>query len=386
MSTPTPRQMIDTLIGFDTTSRESNLELIHHVRDYLAGHGVESVLIHDDTGAKANLFATVGPDIDGGIVLSGHTDVVPVDGQDWFTDPFRVREADGRLYGRGTSDMKSFIAIALALVPEFLAAGLKKPVHFAFSYDEEIGCLGAKGLVSHIQGMTTKPRAVIVGEPSDMSVVNAHKTVTAVDTVIRGHEAHSSQSHAGISAVAYAGEFLHALNQMARKHRDEGPYNERFIPPFTSITPGTVRGGTARNIIAKDAKINWDIRAIPGVDVEEIVAELGAQMAPLVAEMQGFDPTCGIETRIINNVPALMADEGSDVEALVLALAGSNQTYAVAYGTEGGMFQQGGVPTVICGPGNIAQAHKPDEFIELSQVEACTGFMRRLADYLADAA
>ncbi len=386
MSTPTPRDMIDTLIGFDTTSRESNLELIHHVRDYLADHGIESVLIHDDTGAKANLFATLGPDIDGGIVLSGHTDVVPVDGQDWSTNPFDVHEAGGRLYGRGTSDMKSFIACALALVPEFLGAGLKKPVHFAFSYDEEVGCLGAKGLVSHMQGMTTRPRAVIVGEPTDMTVVNAHKTVTAVDTVVTGFEAHSSQSHAAVSAVAYAGEFLHALNAVARRHRDEGPFNERFTPPYTSITPGTVRGGTARNIIAKEAKINWDIRAIPGVDIEEIVAELDARMAPLVAEMREIAPACGIETRIINNVPALMADEGSDVEALVLALAGSNQTFAVAYGTEGGMFQQGGVPTVICGPGNIGQAHKPDEFIEISQVEACTGFLRRLASYLAEAA
>ncbi len=386
MSTPTPREMIETLIGFDTTSRESNLELIHYVRDYLGEHGIDSALIHDDSGRKANLFATLGPEIDGGVVLSGHTDVVPVDGQDWSTPPFEIHEGDGRLYGRGTTDMKSFIAVALALVPDFLAAGLEKPLHFAFSYDEEVGCLGAPGLVSHIAGLTTRPRAVIVGEPTDMTVVNAHKTVTAIDTVVTGFEAHSSAPQAAVSAVAYAGEFLSRLNALARRQREAGPFNERFEPPYTTITAGTIRGGTARNIIAKQAKINWDIRAIPGVEVEALVAEVDAGMAPLVAEMRKVAPESGIETRIINHVPALMAEDGSDAESLVLALAGANQTYAVSYGTEGGIFQQSGISTVICGPGNIMQAHKPNEFIELAQVDACAGFMRRLASYLAEAA
>ena len=385
LSAMSPETMIKELVSFDTTSRDSNLALIHYIRDYLLDHGVIATLIHDATGNKANLFATLGPERDGGVVLSGHTDVVPVDGQDWTSDPFETYEKDSRLYGRGTADMKSFIAVALALVPEFLERDLAWPIHFAFSYDEEVGCLGVHGIISHIDGLSTRPRAVIVGEPTDMTVVNAHKGATAIDTKVTGLEAHSSATEMGVNAVHYAAAFIQRLSQLASERRREGPFNERFDPPYTTMSVGTVEGGTARNIIPKEATLRWDIRAIPGDDDGALVA-LMVDFAEreLLPEMRKVWPSASIQTEIRNRVPGLAAEDGSDAESLVLALVGSNQTFAVSYGTEGGIFQQAGIPTVICGPGNIAQAHKPDEFISLDQVASCTAFMRKLAQRLSN--
>jgi acetylornithine deacetylase len=381
----TPEALLERLVGFDTTSRNSNLELIHFVRDYLGEHGVEAALIHDEGANKANLFATLGPARDGGVVLSGHTDVVPVDGQDWSSEPFRVVERQGRLYGRGTADMKSFIAVALALVPEFLAAELKWPIHLAFSYDEEIGCLGVHGIIGHIAGLSTRPRAVIIGEPTEMKVVNAHKGATSVDTTVRGLEAHSSATRDGVNAVEFGAEYVHHLNAIARRKREEGPFDERFEPPYTTIAVGTFQGGTARNIIAAEARIGWGIRTIPGDDDLAVVEEMRRfAETELLAEMRRHHAHAEILTEIGNRVAGLVAEEGSDAETLVLALTGSNRTWAVSYGTEGGIFQAAGIPTVICGPGSIGQAHKPDEFIETSEVRACVDFMRKLYRRLAE--
>jgi len=380
----TPREMIDTLIAFDTTSRDSNLELIHFVRDYLSGHGVNSTLIHDETGAKANLFATVGPGGDGGVVLSGHTDVVPVDGQDWHTDPFTVVERDGKLFGRGTSDMKSFSAIALALVPEMLAKPLKQPIHFALSYDEEVGCLGVHGLVGHLAEAGIRPQAVIVGEPTEMSVVNAHKGCFSFYTTVTGLEAHSSATPDGVNSIYYAAELIGFLRQLAETMKSEQA-NERFDPPYTTVHVGTIKGGTAQNIIPRETKFTWECRVVPGGDPDELRGRLDAFAAEdVLPRMREVYPDANITTEVRSAIPPLLPEDGSPAESLVLALAGSNQTYAVSYGTEAGIFQRDNhIPTVVCGPGNIREAHKPNEFIELSQIDACVGFMRRLIDRMS---
>ena len=379
----TPRQMIERLVAFDTTSRESNLELIHFVRDYLAGHGVESTLIHDKSGAKANLFATVGPMIDGGVVLSGHTDVVPVDGQDWSSDPFQVDEREGRLYGRGTADMKSFCAIALALVPAMLERGLSLPIHFALSYDEEVGCLGAPDLSRHIQGLPCRPQALIVGEPTEMKVVNAHKGCCAIRTIVSGREGHSSETHKGVNSIFAATELVQYLANLAEDLKTSN-VNERFDPPYTTVQVGTITGGTAGNIIPKETTFWWEYRALPDVDGAAIVADFEAFATETVLpKMRAVHPESDIRITIRGEVIPLLPEDGSPAETLVLALTGSNQTYAVSYGTEAGLFQKGGIASVICGPGSISVAHRPDEYIELSQVEACTEFMHKLIKHLA---
>ncbi len=372
------REMIERLISFDTTSRESNLELIHFVADYLDGHGVASTLIHDESGTKANLYATIGPEIDGGVVLSGHTDVVPVDGQDWSSDPFQVVERDGMLVGRGTADMKSFIAIALALTPDFAAAKLRVPVHFAFSYDEEVGCLGVHGIVSHIEGMTTKPMAVIVGEPTDMTVVNAHKDCCSMITVVTGLEGHSSATQLGVNSIMHGAELVSFLAGLADEFMTR-ELDERFTPPYTTVEVGVIQGGTAANIIPRQTKITWGCRALDRAHVDEIRSRFEAFATDeVLPRMRERHADCAIETHQRSRIPALMPENGSPAETLALMLAGSNRTYAVSYGTEGGIFQEAGIPTVVCGPGNIAQAHKPDEFVTLSQIAECETFMRRL--------
>ena len=377
-----PIEMIERLVSFDTTSRESNLALIHFVRDYLASHGVDSTLIHDETGNKANLYATVGPSDVPGIALSGHTDVVPVDGQPWDTDPFSVVEKDGRLYGRGTSDMKSFSAIALALLPEFTARPLKTPIHFALSFDEEVGCLGAPLMIDRLgTDLGVKPHIVIVGEPTNMAVVNAHKGVYSFETRVRGLEVHSSATHLGVNAVQYAATLVHFLTEIADEMAGRAEPESGFDPPYTTVHVGTIRGGTAQNIVPLDCKFTWEYRLLPGADPDEIRErfERFAEEAVL-PRMHAVDPATGISTKARAVVPGLVPEDGSPAEAIVMALARTNHTEVVAYGTEAGQFQEAGIPTVICGPGSIRQAHQPNEFIELSEVRACEAFMRRLLD------
>jgi len=376
----TPREMIEKLVSFDTTSRVSNLALIHFIRDYLKGHGVESLLIHDPSGEKANLYATVGPADVPGIALSGHTDVVPVDGQTWDTDPFTVIEKDGRLYGRGTSDMKSFTAIALALVPEFQKTKLKTPIHFALSYDEEVGCLGAPLMIERLAALPVRPKIVIVGEPTSMAVVNAHKGVHGYATTVHGFEVHSSATHRGVNAVAYAADCVQFLSGIAREMREQrAEPDSGFDPPFTTVHVGTIRGGTAQNIVPLECSFTWEVRLMPGADADEVPARFAKYIAEtLLPEMRAVHEGADIVIETKPSVPGLVPEDGSPAEELVLALARRNHTEVVAYGTEAGQFQEAGMPTVVCGPGSIQQAHKPNEYIELSQIAECEAFMNRL--------
>ncbi len=375
-----PVEMIGRLIAFDTTSRETNLPLIEFVRDYLASHGVDSALIHDATGKKANLYATIGPDDLPGIALSGHTDVVPVDGQPWQTDPFRLVEKDGRLYGRGTADMKSFCAIALAMVPEFVARRLHTPIHLAFSFDEEVGCLGAPLMIEQLGAeLGPKPKLVIVGEPTDMTVVNAHKGMVYLQTRVRGLEAHSSATHRGVNAVQQAARLIGFLVELAQEMEARAAPESGFEPPCTTIQVGTIQGGTVQNIVPLDCTFTWEYRLLPGADQNEI-EERFERFAneTVLPDMRAIDPDTSIETETICSVPGLEPDRDSPAEPMAMALARTNRTGVVAYCTEAGQFQQADIPVVVCGPGSIVQAHQPDEYIERSQLRACEAFMRRL--------
>jgi acetylornithine deacetylase len=375
------RDMIAKLVAFETVSRNSNLALIDFVRDYLDDYGIASHLIPDDTGTKANLYATVGPPVADGIVLSGHTDVVPVDGQPWETDPFTVVEREAKLYGRGTSDMKSFCAIALSLVPDMKK--LKKPIHFAFSYDEEVGCKGAPRMIKDIMAHVPHPKAVIVGEPTNLQVVTSHKGIAALKTTVTGHEAHSSQTHRGVSAVMTAARLVTFLEQLAQGRKQEGPFVEGFEPDFTTVHVGTIHGGTAVNIISRHCEFIWDIRSLPCDDPHEIIDHFLTYCRAMEPEMKAVSPQAGIATEIIANAPALGDQPDNDAAQLVRTLTGEQKTFKVPYATEGGQFQEAGLPVVICGPGSIDQAHKPNEFIALQQVEAGTAFLRRLIAQLS---
>lgn len=376
----TPRAMIERLVAFDTTSRHSNLALIDFVESFLASHGVAATRVYNDDKTKANLFATLGPAAPGGIVLSGHTDVVPVDGQAWSSDPFRVIERDGRLYGRGTADMKSFSAIALALVPEFLSRGLTTPLHFALSYDEEVGCLGVRALIENLSAQGFKPRAVVVGEPTGMQVVNAHKGIRAFETTVTGHEVHSSQTHRGVNAIAIAAQLIGRLDALGEALKREGDPSGRFDPPFTSVHVGLIEGGTALNIVPRHCRFVWEFRPLPGSDEPSVLARFEREMEVLRKRMREQASGTDIATVARARVPPFAARVGSPAVALALATTGHNAIHAVSYGTEAGLFEEAGFDTVICGPGDIAQAHQPDEFISLDQVESCVRFFRRLMD------
>jgi acetylornithine deacetylase len=382
MTTADALALIEKLVSFDTTSRDSNLALIDFVAGYLKRFGIESAVLRSPDGNKANLYATIGPRERGGIVLSGHTDVVPVDGQPWSTDPFAVTRKNGRLYGRGTADMKSFIAAVLAKVPDFADRPLATPIHLAFSYDEEVGCRGVHGIIDHIRAAGPRPLLAIVGEPTEMKVVNAHKGVLGLNTRVTGLEAHSSNTHLGVNAVMIAAELVTRIARYAADLTVPARRNERFAPPHTTVQVGVIQGGTARNIIARQCQFLWETRALPGTDPTEVYRRFEQAVADeVVPAMKAVHAGCGVVTEITAQVPALAPQASSPAETLALKLAGSNQTFAVSYGTEAGIFQEFGVPTIVCGPGNIREAHKPDEFIEVAQVEACLAFLGRLLDH-----
>lgn len=376
--------LIRNLIGFDTTSRDSNLHLIDFVKDYLAGYGIESRLVFDDEKRKANLYATVGPDDRPGICLSGHTDVVPVDGQEWDSDPFTLAERDGKLFGRGTADMKSFIAIALAHVPEMLERGLETPVHLAFSYDEEVGHLGAKRLIELVRDFPVKPAMCIVGEPTSLGVVIGHKGKKKAHVRVRGFEAHSSLTHQGVNAIEYAARLISFIQDMAHHWQKEGPFDKDFDVPFCTMQVGLIQGGTAPNIVPKDCTFNLEIRHLPDVDPEIYFEEIrGYAKAELEPEMQAVSPEAGFDFDEPDRNLPLNTDPEEEVVTFVKKLAGQNDHGKVGFGTEAGLFQQrAGIPTVVCGPGDIAQAHKPNEFISLEQVKKGEAFMQRLVDYV----
>jgi acetylornithine deacetylase len=379
----TTEEMLARLVAFDTTSRDGNLPLIAFVEDYLDAWGVPHFRVDYEAGKKTNLFATIGPATAGGIVLSGHTDVVPVDGQDWTSDPFTLSARDGKLFGRGTCDMKGFIAVALAAVPRFLEAVLKTPIHFAFSCDEEVGCKGVRPLVAHIRDHLPKPKAVIVGEPTSMQVVNAHKSALTFATEVTGHEAHSSLTHHGVNAIMVAGELLAEINRIRGDVERAGDPTGRFDPPYSTVHVGLIEGGTAKNIIARKCSFAWETRLLPTADPGEVPRRLAAFSRNLEPAMKKIAPASGIATEIVNEVPALAPEEESPAEHLALHLANANATHAVSYCTEAGLFQQIGIPAIVCGPGSIEQAHKPDEFIEVGELRKCETFMARLMQHLA---
>jgi acetylornithine deacetylase len=376
--------MVRRLVGFDTTSRGSNLELIGFVQDHLDRHRVASELVFDETGQKANLYATVGPGGVGGIMLSGHTDVVPVDGQDWHSDPFAVLAKDDRLYGRGTSDMKSFIAAILTLLPELLQRELRIPIHLAFSYDEEVGCRGAPRLIAALAERPDRPRLCIVGEPTLMQPVIGHKGKRSFTCRVHGFECHSALAHLGVNAVEAAAELVAHLKTMARRKRDEGPYDRDYAPPYSTIHTGVIAGGTALNIVPKDCAFDFEYRLLPGEDAEAAIAELRAFAAErLLPEMRAVRPDAAIDFEELSSFPAFDIPADAEITRLVAALTGANGTGKVSFGTEAGLYQQAGIPTVVCGPGSIEQAHKPDEFIDLDQIAQCEAFLRRLFDRAA---
>jgi acetylornithine deacetylase len=379
-----PVKMIETLVGFDTTSRESNLELIGFVEDYLKSHGVESTLVFNDDRSKANLVASIGPATSqGGIVLSGHSDVVPVDGQEWSTDPFRVVERDGRLYGRGTCDMKGFLGIVLALIPEFQTCGLRAPVHVVLTYDEETDCSGAARLMQALPDTGLMPRAVIIGEPTEMRIANAHKGQCSLETVIVGREAHSSAPHLGLNTIDMAVRLITYLASMSEEFEALPLRMDGVVPPHSTINVGTIKGGQQFNIVPAECRFEWEVRAVPGHDVEAIIARFNSHADALLAQVRDECPEAAIRTTVTSASAAFVPEDDSPAETLVKSLAGTNEAGALAFGTEAPFYQKAGMSAVVFGPGSIAQAHKPDEYISLEQVEACVEFMRRLMSRLA---
>ena len=370
--------MVQRLIAFDTVSRNSNLDLIAFAQSTLEQVGAKTRLTYDAAKTKANVFASLGPQRDGGYVLSGHTDVVPVDGQDWSGNPFAAEIRGECLYGRGAADMKGFIAVALALLPEFAALNLKRPLHFAFSFDEEVGCVGVRRLLEDLNTAEIHPALAVIGEPTEMRVVAAHKAGAVIETLVRGREGHSSAPSRGANAVMMAGEFIASLAVLGKELMTDR--DEHFEPPFTTIQANMVSGGTAVNVLARHARVMWEYRALPDQDAAAIVtrAMMHAQSAILPRYRAGA-PEAQFETRVKAAYPGLARDENSPAVKLACALLGSNDVHAVSYGTEAGLFQGAGIPAVICGPGSIAQAHKADEFVALEQLDACAAFLRRVA-------
>jgi len=379
----TARQIMEKLVSFPTVSRDSNLDLVDWVAEYLDGFGVASRVL-DATGTKAALYANVGPEVEGGVILSGHTDVVPVDGQDWSSDPFTVVERDGKLFGRGTCDMKGFDALALAAVPLALERGIKRPLQIALSYDEEVGCVGAPPMIDAMAQQLPRAACAIIGEPSMMQVVSAHKGGTGFRTHVRGFEVHSSIMHTGVNAIMYAAKLIEWANQMNTENqaRDPGPLAAMFDPPWTTLHVGTIHGGTAHNITAKDCFLGLDFRCVPEEDIDEWCDCYRAKVAEISAEMQAIHPDAGIDLEQYFGIPGLTPEDNGPAEALARKLTGDNATHVVSYGTEAGQFQDRAYSAVVCGPGDIAQAHQPDEFITIEQLQAGEQFMHRLVDHL----
>ena len=371
------KELLATLAAFPTVSDRSNLELMAFVSDYLRGLGAEPVLAPSNDGSKAALHVAFGPKTQGGVLLSAHTDVVPVEGQPWTADPFTLREKDGRLYARGACDMKGFAACALATAPAFLAIG--RPIQILLSYDEETTCLGSLDFIRRFGADIPRPDAVIVGEPTQMQVADAHKGVATFRTTVRGVEAHSARPSLGASAISAAAEIVVDIDRLAREgERRPGP-DARFDPPWATYHVGTIAGGTARNILARECVIGWEFRGLPGMRATDALAEVetfvAAHALPRLRRHH-VEPT--ITTVLDVDVPSLAAESGSRAATLALRLARANVTVAVPFATEAGHFQAAGVSTIVCGPGSIEQAHKPDEYVETAQLAECLGFLQRL--------
>jgi len=380
-TTDAAKELLATLVGFDTTSAKSNLALIAFVQDYLAGHGIASTLVPTDDGQKASLYATIGGG-DGGIGLSGHSDCVPVTGQTWTSDPFTLTARDGKLYGRGTCDMKGFIACVLAAVPTFKAAPLKEPIHIILSYDEEMGCAGVRPLLARIGTELPRPRVVIVGEPTSMAVIDGHKRIDVYRTTVTGKEAHSSLPSLGVNAISVAAKLVDEIDRIAETFAAQ-ENDPRFEPPYSTISVGMIDGGTAPNIVPRSCEFRWQIRSLPNTPAGGVSDRLSDfAERELLPKMRKVAANAAIETESQTSVPAFTAAAQSDAVALAMALTSANRTSAVSYATEAGLFEDAGYPAVICGPGDIAQAHAADEFVSVAQIEACLKFLADLAERL----
>lgn len=378
--------LLARLVGFATVSRDSNLELIGFIRDYLAGLGVDSELFLNEEGTKANLFATIGPTDRGGVVLSGHTDVVPVDGQAWTVEPFRLTERDGRLYGRGTADMKGYIASVLAAVPAFLAQPLKLPVHLAFSYDEEVGCLGVRSMLEALQQRPHKPRLCLIGEPTELKPVLGHKGKLAMRCQVHGAACHSAYAPYGVNAIEYAARLIGKLGEIGDELARPEQHDERFDPPFSTVQTGVIKGGRALNIVPEECEFDFEVRALPGFEAQAVADRLQTYAeAELLPRMRAVSAGSDIRLKPLSAYPGLATPADSEAARLVALLSGSDDFGTVAFGTEGGLFDQAGIPTVVCGPGSMDQGHKPDEFVSVEQLRGCDAMLIRLAEYLRTA-
>ncbi|THU01001.1 acetylornithine deacetylase [Lampropedia puyangensis] len=386
----TAHDWLRTLVAFDTTSRNSNLHLIETVRDALNQHGLPSTLYYSSDRTKANLFATLPAQnggTQGGIVLSGHTDVVPVDGQDWHSDPFTLTEKDGAWYGRGTADMKGFIATALSLVPEFLAMPRQKPLHLALSYDEEVGCLGAPVMLKALQEQGQHIDGCVVGEPTGMQVVVAHKGINAYQCHVHGHAAHSSLTPQGCNAIEYAAQLICRIREIAEQFKQQGPYDRAFDVPYTTMTTNMIAGGIALNTIPDTCQFSYEFRNLPGMRAQTIAEQVEHYVQEvLLPRMRSEYQDARIEITSLASAPALEASEQDAITALARALTKDTTTRKVAYATEAGLFQQAGIPSIICGPGHIQVAHKANEYVEMAQIQACAVFLRQLSHSLCPTA
>ncbi|MET3703647.1 acetylornithine deacetylase [Citrobacter sp. UYEF32] len=379
----TSREMLEQLVAFNTTSRESNLALIEFVGRYLTGLGVDYELIHNAEGSKANLYARLGPPGHGGVMLSGHSDVVPVDGQNWSVPPFALTERDGKLYGRGTADMKGFIACILAAIPHFLAQPLAQPLHLAISYDEEVGCLGVRTLLDALSHRADKPAICLIGEPTELQPVLGHKGKLGVRCEVQGAACHSAYAPQGVNAIEYAAKLIHHLTLIGQRLAAPEHHDGRFDPPFTTVQTGLIQGGRALNIVPADCAFDFEVRTLPQDDAQEVARELESYaQRELLPTMRAVNRDAAIRFYPISSYPGLYTAAQSAAARLVAHLTGSEKFSTVAFGTEGGLFHQSGIPSVICGPGSMAQGHKPDEFITIEQLNACDALLRRLATWM----
>ena len=376
------RAMVEHLIAFNTVSRDSNLGLIEWVRDHLNKVGARTRLTHDATGKKANLFATLGESGRPGLILSGHTDVVPVDGQNWDTDPFKVTERDGKLYARGSADMKGFIGVVLTQAPKFVealnAGRLDAPLHYALSYDEEIGCIGVRGLIRDLEENGIRPAGCVVGEPTSMQPIIAHKGMNRFRCKVRGREAHSSYVTHGVNAIEYAARLVVYIRQIADRLAEFEKRDYGFTVPFTTLSTGLIRGGIAANVIPKECEFQFDLRTLPNASADALYQEIRAQAETLSREMRAVDPQSGIDLEWASQTIGLASSESDAIVQWAMRLARADQPGKVSYGTEAGLFQKMGVPTVILGPGDIAEAHRPNEFVALDQLAKCEAFVSRI--------
>lgn len=383
----TSRKLLEQLVAFDTTSRESNLALIDFVCHYLTGLGVSCELIHNAEHSKANLYARLGPAGNGGVMLSGHSDVVPVDGQNWSVPPFALTEREGKLYGRGTADMKGFIACMLAAVPHFLAQPLAQPLHLAISYDEEVGCLGVRTLLDVLSARPEKPDICIIGEPTELQPVLGHKGKIGVRCEVHGAACHSAWAPQGVNAIEYAAKLIHHLTMTGQRLAAPQYHDARFDPPFTTVQTGVIRGGLALNIVPAECSFDFEVRTLPQDDAQEVVRDLERYAQhELLPQMHAVNRDTTIRFYPLSSYPALYTAEQSAAARLIALLTGSEAFSTVAFGTEGGLFSQVGIPSVVCGPGSIAQGHKPDEFITIEQLNACDALLRRLAAWMCQPA